>query len=850
MFVKVALNVPVDKLFTYRLPATMVGLVDVGMRVLVPFGVRKNTGIVVAITEEAVWGEDAEAEGLKGLDKIKDILAPLDDFPLFDRDDLRFFEWLSHYYIYPLGKLLLELLPATARSREDIWVELLPDAVSCASWDGKKPLSQRQCALMEYLSDRQKAVPLGDLERHCGGGKLIGAKLISSLKVLERKGLVRLERRVHTRLLGVSPREAFLRVSPLAHLYLEKSDPADDKVPKKTAASKIGKRQRALLLALSDGKAVGVSKLRADFPNIGGLAKSLKDKGLLEIFYEEKGAEGDFGVKGDVGKSGKSGKSGEAVYELNEDQQNALQEIAAGLQAEKFITYLLHGVTGSGKTEVYLRAMSLVLSQERGSVLYLVPEIALTPRLEEMLRGRFEVPFAIIHSNILPNKRFEQWRAIARGETRLVIGARSAIFAPLRDLRIIIVDEEHDGSYKQEERMRYNARDAAIVRAKMLDAVVVLGSATPSLQTFYNAGQDKYRYLTLPKRVEERPLPSVEIVDIRSAEGEIPIISSRLRSAMERTLLAGEQVLLFLNRRGFSASTFCPSCGEMFKCPACDVSLTLHLEDKSLKCHLCGSTQPQRASCPACGAPRLVSFGAGTERLAREVSALFPKARVERMDSDTTARRSAHTDILRRMGAGEVDILVGTQMIAKGHDFPRITLVGVILADIGMGLPDFRATEKVFQFLMQVAGRSGRGKRVGKVIIQTLNPHHYAIEDVVTHNYHAFYQKEIITRKERGFPPFTRLATITFQSARKESGERKLLEIDRELPALRREFEAVELLGITPPPVFKVRGAYRWRIVIKGKNTTVVGNCARRILQMAQKLRISASVDIDPLSFM
>ncbi|MEI7590524.1 MAG: primosomal protein N', partial [Deltaproteobacteria bacterium] len=698
MFADVIINSPTNKPYTYRIPDQFKDFVSIGVRVLVPLRGRKATGFIVNISEDS------------DVKDTKEIMALTDDIPLFSTDDLHFYKWMSEYYIYPLGFFLHELLPSGTDTKTQLYIERIPHL------DNMR-LSPRQRIIMTHLANNPAPMPLTVLEK-----ALNMTKLNTCIKTMEKRALLKITAVVEKA--KISPhKEMFISIINTNTVFPEVR----------------GEKQKQLLMALATGESISLIQLKNQFGNITTTIKTLIRKGLIKIEWQETSR---------THKEPKIGLSEKGkVVKLNEEQSYALSEIEKSISSGMFNAHLLHGVTGSGKTEVYLRSMQFALNNG-GSTMYLVPEIALTPQLESRIRSKFDIPFAIIHSNIKNTIRFDQWRDISQGKIKLVIGARSALFAPLKNLKLIIVDEEHDGSYKQDDRLRYNARDAAIIKAKQNSATVVLGSATPSLQTFYNASIGKYKYLNLPSRVANRPLPSVEIVDIRNTAGagNIPLISPLLKNAIMETLSKKEQVLLFLNRRGFNTYTVCSACGETIKCPNCDIALTHHLNENALKCHLCGFSSVFERKCPHCASSQIVNYGAGTEKLLHEVIRYFPSARAERMDSDTTVKAGEHLNILKRMENKEIDILVGTQMIAKGHDFPNITLVGVVLADIGMGLPDFRATEKTFQFLMQVAGRGGRGEALGRVIIQTLNPEHYAIKQLSSHDYEGFYVREIASR--------------------------------------------------------------------------------------------------------
>ncbi len=741
MYVRVALNIPTDKTFTYALSAAQEKEATIGKRVLVPFGKRVLRGYILEKTSRA------------DVEKIKEISEIPDHEPLFTEDELLFYQWVSQYYLYPLGKTLWDLLPTgDVRPKTEKLVALSPGA------------------------------PLGSEQITGGDGP--------------------------TRKLTV--------------------------------------QQQQLVDFLGERGSVLLSTLRKHFKNASYLVRCLQIKGLLRL--EEKEADRRHEPPG-------------AVYAeadpliLNGDQEKALGEISQGLKARVYSPYLLHGVTGSGKTEVYLRAMEQA-RQAGGGVIFLVPEIGLTPQLLTRLRGRFrEEEIAIIHSGISQSIRHDQWRRIQKGHIRVVVGARSALFVPLRELRLIVVDEEHDGSYKQDERLRYNARDLAMVKAKMSGATVVLGSATPAVQTYFNALQEKYRYLSLPKRIEDRALPAVEIVDMRTArehDNRPPILSPAMNEAIGKTLAEKNQVLLFLNRRGFHTVVLCADCGKVLKCLNCDLPLTYHAALGLLKCHFCDFSLKAYPTCPSCRGNRITSYGVGTEKLEEEIKRLFPQARVGRMDSDTTARRGEAEKILQALAGRELDILVGTQMITKGHDFPNITLVGVVSADLSLNVPDFRAGERTFQILTQVAGRGGRGQTPGKVIIQTFNPDHYAVKRAQTHDYRGFYAEEIKLRQALAYPPYTRLVNLHIASLRKDQGKSGIDKIAKLVKnmSLAGERKKIEILGPAEAPLAKIKGKYRWQILLKGRDLKTQAAVVDTLRTEALKMGLEVKVDVDPMNFM
>ena len=528
---------------------------------------------------------------------------------------------------------------------------------------------------------------------------------------------------------------------------------------------------------------------------------------------------------------------------LNEDQKKAYDEIGAAIEKGGFSPFLLHGVTGSGKTEVYLQVIKKVLDQNKGAIV-LVPEIGLTPQLVARFRGRFGDKIAVLHSRLTPKERYDAWQRIKNKEACIAIGARSALFAPMESVGIIIVDEEHDASYKQEESVRYNARDASLVYAQVLGATVVLGSATPSLESFYNGKIGKYKTLCLPNRVEERPMPAIEMIDLCERDAWVkPFLTRRLISAIEKRLELCEQVILFINRRGHTHSLLCGDCGQKWLCGNCTVSLTFHKREKKLLCHYCGFQQRAPTDCLNCKGTRLLFLGVGTEQVEEEIKALFPSARVLRMDRDTTSKKGAHDKIVTAMSEKQADILIGTQMVAKGHDFSDVTLVGIICADFSLNFPDFRSSERTFQLLAQVAGRTGRGEKIGEVLIQTFQPEH-EIFRVIPH-YEPFYNTEMGYRKDANYPPFTRLILLGVSHKKEEEAE---AQAERLADILKRFNRGIEVFGPAPAPITRLRNMYRYQILIKGKDRLVLKSALKKSLDLfsAVKNTVRLTIDVDP----
>lgn len=570
---------------------------------------------------------------------------------------------------------------------------------------------------------------------------------------------------------------------------------------------------------------------------------ALVEKGLLEA--EVKSTSGFHDLK-------LTGKDRSKALRLNKEQEMALIEITGALKKGRFSAFLLHGVTGSGKTEVYLQAIAEVLAAGRQAAA-LVPEISLTPQMIELFYKRFGPQVAVLHSGLAGRERYDEWRRVKEGIAPVVLGTRSAVFAPMPMPGLFILDEEHEPSYKQDDHLRYHAREVALKRAQLSGAVVVLGSATPSLESWFRSGRGgPYKLLQLPHRIDSRPLPRVKVVDLRQElkEGNRGIFSCSLISAICDRLQRGEQTILFLNRRGYATFVVCRECGHVLKCGRCDISLTYHL-DGTLRCHYCNYTANLPQCCPSCGSRYIRHFGVGTQKVEDEAKKLFPGARILRMDSDTTVGRGSHEKILNIFRQGQADILIGTQMIAKGLDLPNVTLVGVVNADTTLFMPDFRAAERTFQLLTQVAGRTGRGELPGEVLVQTSSPDHYSITTAARHDSEGFYHFELPLRNSLGYPPFSYLARILF-THEDETEINKGTALAKEIldKKLSGHDNQIEVLGPAPAPLSRIKGRYRWQIVIKGPRRSELRDIIRECLDALRKLRPAfkpvVNVDINP----
>ncbi|RJQ23126.1 MAG: primosomal protein N' [Nitrospiraceae bacterium] len=569
---------------------------------------------------------------------------------------------------------------------------------------------------------------------------------------------------------------------------------------------------------------------------------------------------------------GKKGGKGRIVYDedvapakgvnLTLEQQTALSEI----NKAKSGAFLLHGVTGSGKTEVYIRAIEAMGDKE---AIVLVPEIALTTQIIDRFRSRFHDKVAFFHSGLSPGERLTQWRKISDGEVRIALGVRSAVFAPFKNLGLIIIDEEHEASYKQFEGLKYSARDVALARAQIEGIKIILGSATPSIETYYHTKKGKLAYLELAHRIEQKPMPRVEIIDMTKEEKESLSYSKKLLGALRENISQGRQSLIMLNRRGYSPFLMCTDCGYTYKCPACSITLTYHKDTKTLNCHYCNSFLKPQDVCPQCKGIKIKYIGLGTQRVEEELNVLLPELTLKRMDRDTTRKKLAHYRIVKDMEDKKIDVLLGTQMVAKGHDFPDVTVAAVVFADVALNLPDFRSSERTFQLFTQLAGRAGRGDMHGEVYIQTYEPGHFVFDYVRNHDYAGFYRKELEMRRELSYPPFSRLVRIVFNFRNKENAAKIMKDVSgrikNRIKSIRLDSEGhgsggkgekiqdsdIEVLGPSPAPVEKIRNYWRWHLVLKGKNAKALRQAASKILESIKDIGdIRVDVDVDPINLL
>jgi primosomal protein N' (replication factor Y) len=807
-FCDVVLAVPLDANFTYRVGEGQSPVV--GGRVIVPFREKKLSGIVVRLHDE------------EPKYKLKQIASVLDAEPVLDAHLLALGEWIASYYIAPLGEVYRTMLPLGAEFRQatgyritERGSEALYESATIGSSRRSKAEPEQQMAeyaVLDYLAE----------------GELVREETIRSATGATRQMLRALVAKKWIAREDLSSVRDARRVVKFA-VFRE-------------VEGKLNANQQAIIDFLKSRSG------RASVDEIRTLAvprttlQTLIKRSFVAI--EEEAAE--------LTRSGMQPRS-TLGFLFTPAQQQALKKIQTSVAERQFSVSLLHGVTGSGKTAVYLAAMQEVLKADRGAIL-LVPEIGLTPAVSADLHSIFGEQVAILHSSLSNDERAEQWHRIRRGEARIVVGTRSAIFAPVHDLALIIVDEEHDHSYKQEETPRYHARDVAAVRAKMLNATVVLGSATPSLESYNNTNKGKYQLIELPDRVQERPLPEVELIDMREEfqeTGHEQVLSRRLIEEVTARLERGEQAMILLNRRGYSAFVMCRACGDSIECKNCAIALTHHKREHKLMCHYCGYQQGVPKTCPKCGSDYVQFLGTGSEKLEDMMHKAFPTARIGRMDRDTVRGHDDFERILMAFQAGEIDLLVGTQMIAKGHDMHGVTLVGVVGADTALSLPDFRAAERTFQLLTQVAGRAGRGTTPGKVVLQTYFPDHYAVQFAAAHDFAGFYDKELRFRGWMHYPPFTALANVLVRSE-------KLEEAMHYAGVLGRWFEAqskkdIRVMGPAAAPIARLKRDYRYHFLLKSPSREKLNGLLRGMLQHATGMKVprtSVIIDVDAVSLM
>jgi len=860
LYCDVALPVPLDRAFTYELGELEA---EVGARVMVPFSGQLLQGVVVGLHDMA---PAADVE-------VKRVQRVMDDAALLSTELMELGKWIAQYYCAPLGEVLRGMMPLTAEVRRQ-WVYRIVEAGRRVLYEGATKGSSRRSRLSVEDQNREYAA-LNYLEN----GEPAKAATIRSATGANKALLDAMARKKWLVREPLAEARDARRLEKVAELVNSEQLTANSEGEQATRLPKLNENQLAVMAELAGcGGRELVRELRVRLERRGvppSTLGTLVKRGLVLL---EETAQA-FHVSGLGAQERDGSKKFSHEHALNEAQTEALATIVAAMGEKQipfgndkkkssstgFSALLLYGITGSGKTAVYIAAMQRALAAGK-SALLLVPEIGLTPGTAAQMVAAFGGEVALLHSQLTPDERAEQWHRIRRGEARVVIGTRSAVFAPMPELGLILVDEEHDGSYKQEESPRYHGRDVAVMRAKLLGCAIVLGSATPSLESWNNAERGRYQRVEMLERVEQRPLPTVEMIDMREefrATGKEQIFSRQLIAETQATLDRGEQVLILLNRRGYSFVVMCRSCGEKLECENCAISLTYHKPGNEhelngearvgqrLECHYCGYRRNVPSKCLKCESEHLYYLGAGSQQGEERLQEIFPGARIGRMDRDTVRTRGDMERLLSRLHSGEINLLVGTQMIAKGHDIHGVTLVGVVGADFALGLPDFRAAERVFQLITQVSGRAGRGDLPGRVLVQTYQPDHYVNTFARQHDYKGFAAKELYFRRAMRYPPYSVLANVLVQAESLEQTLGWASRLGRWITD--RGFSGVRVLGPAPAPRSRLKRIYRYHLVLKSDRRDTLGAALRELLAWLDREEIprrAVVVDVDPMHLM
>jgi len=842
-FCNVALPVPLRTTFTYAVPESLQGTVHSGSRVLVPFRKKTLVGVVVELAESAPPGT-----------KIREITRVLDFVPALTPKLIELAHWIAGYYLAPVGEVFRAMLPPLTEvksQRQIVLTEAGREAAeSLSGGELSHGLTSGEAAFLAKLKEKKGVLPLGPAAK-------LGVDA-TALQRLQRHGLIEIRETVEGRKRRTQRVIAWKGGAAAIEKPNEKESEKEEREEKENAETPFGSAQDKTstlrkrreervreLLATERGPLPLPQLLKLAQVTRAFIERMLRD-GLLESWEEPiDPAEDPF----DAGYS-------PPAHELNAEQESAMKAIRARFELGEFGVQLLHGVTGSGKTEVYLRAVQDTLARGKTAIV-LVPEIALTLWIGRQCRGWFGAKFegvAVLHSALSDVERAREWWRVRNGEARVVVGTRSAVFAPLENVGLMIVDEEQENSFKQEETPRYHGRDVAIVRAKMEGALALLGSATPSMETYHHAREGKYELLTLASRVADRSLASVEVVDLREdfqQTHQTSPISAALHAGIQECLANGTQALVLINRRGYSWSVLCRSCGASVQCVNCSISMTHHKQRNRLECHYCGSIQAIPKSCPKCQSKYVYFFGEGSEHLEERLRKEFPGARIARLDRDTARTKRQYQETLGAFAGGALDILVGTQMLAKGHDFQRVTLVGVVSADSSLSMPDFRAAERTFQLLTQVAGRAGRGELAGRVLIQTYYPEHYAIQDAVKQDYLSFFERELHFRRMMAYPPFTSLANVIVRDVSLEKAIRWSRQLSEYFSP--HDDKGVRILGPATAPLARLKKEHRFQFLLKSPKRSVLTKLLGGALAYCDAKEIpdtAVLVDMDPLSLL
>ncbi len=817
IFAEVVVNLPMRDAFTYEIPPQFRSILQIGMRVFVPFGRRKLTGYVVAISDRC-----DPAITLKAIEDV------LDTHPVLSGEILALTRWLADYYHASWGEAVKAALPAGLEDESQEILTLTEEGLSAMEASDEK---ETLLLILKTIQDR------GQVSAKQMRGLLLNRFSAYALARCKQLGFLKTQLKV---------KRSTVKYTFEKQAMIASQSPPEEEVEKLLRRSP---KQKLVYDHLRGGEQT-LGQLSQHFPSCSDTLKKLREKGLIEITTVKNQRQEEVETQD-------ADWCAEAPLPFTSDQKKVYAELGHSLDASEFKTFLLHGITGSGKTEIYIRCIQRALEQKKTAIM-LVPEISLTPQTVSRFQKRFGTNVAIMHSGLSQRERYLEWKKIQEGRVAIVVGARSAVFSPLKNLGIIVIDEEHDSSYKQDSTPRYHARDTAIVRAQAENAVVILGSATPSMESLANTESGKYRYLSLGKRVLDRLLPVVRITDMRVEKNEyknFSILSGELKSAIRARLNRKEQVFLFLNRRGTANYIFCKECGFVFQCPHCSVTLTFHGSENVIRCHYCNYSARTPKTCADCMGEVIRFNGFGTQKLEEETRRLFPEAKITRLDRDTTRGKSAFEAMHELMTAGEIDILIGTQMITKGHDFPNVTLVGVVHADLSLNIPDFRSCERSFQLLTQVAGRAGRGRVPGQVIIQTHNPAHYVFDFVKQHDFQKFYEKELILRKQLNYPPFTRMIALEIESEIEALGESMARKLKSTLARVMPPARNIEVLGPSRAALYRIKNKYRWHILLRAQSAKTLQFLLKRLndvqeLKTAFTGKAKWSIDVDPVNLL
>jgi len=835
-FCEVALTVPLRTAFTYAVPEPFEGVVEPGARVAVPFRNRVMVGVVLALTDEP----PSFAKNKKS--QVKEIAHVLDPLPALPAKLIELGRWVGSYYLAPPGDVFRTMLPPLTELRAEriLRITLAGRALlaELAAMEGRSETEISERALLELIEIEGKPFAASRL-RKLPGGEAAAARLLRRGQ-LEAEEIAR-SRKVRTQWIVAWNLAAPGGASDLKSDFSAPSKPPGKKRKRAATAGMSAAEDRIRRVLAEESGPLPLKQLLARASASRAAVARLLREGKLTSWEEPAGAEED---SFDAGYSAPSNV-------LNPAQERAVAELREWLARGEFKVGLLHGVTGSGKTEVYLRGVAEALARGRSAIV-LVPEIALTLWIGRIFRAWFGDRVAVLHSALPDAERSREWWRVRRGEARVVVGTRSAVFAPAENLGLIIVDEEHEASYKQEESPRYHGRDTAIFRAKLEGAAVLLGSATPSMETYEHACAGKYALLRLESRVANRSLARVETVDMRQnfkQTHRASAISAALRDGITDRLAAKQQALILINRRGYSWFALCRACGATVQCENCSIALTFHKARQRLVCHYCGFSRAVPKTCPKCSSEYVYFVGEGAEKLEESLREIFPQARIARLDRDTVRTKRAYQKILGAFAEGKTDILVGTQMVAKGHDFQRVTLVGVVSADLRLGMPDFRAAERTFQLLTQVAGRAGRGDLPGEVLVETFYPEHYAIQDSVRQDFEGFFEKEVRFRRLMHYPPFAALATVLVRDRKIENAIRWSRQLDEYFAPLNKG--DIRALGPAAAPLAKLKGEHRFQFLLKSPRRAALHDALTGCLDFCAKKNIpdnAVILDVDPLS--